>query len=378
MSMTTLTLSNAASSFSPKLILLDDLTSIEILTKNELSYIKSEDFNELGAIVSEEVNGQVTLSSDSFEIDINSSEQTAHFQGILNGLRFPAGFSSMTTYIDRGKVWLPLKEVSGYLGYSIRQLDSVPHYRLTNGFEKLSDQQLLIKLNVDFSSAKGSSANANAAKKTSAPITPTKPTSARLNKVVYLTFDDGPTASTDVILKLLKKYNMQATFFMLNNGISKNPKMIKQMIEEGHALGLHGVTHRANLFYKNATSPLNEMNQANKTLEKAVGSRTRLIRTPYGSRPKLTNIQYQNLIKANYILWDWNVDSQDSAKAYVDPDTIVKMTISGIKNKDRPIVLLHDKRCTSEALESILIWMKENNYTSEAIELETPVLNWFQ
>ena len=67
-------------------------------------------------------------------------------------------------------------------------------------------------------------------------------TEARKEKVVYLTFDDGPSANTEKVLDILKKENVKATFFVTGN----NPKynhLMKRAKEEGHAIGLHTYTH---------------------------------------------------------------------------------------------------------------------------------------
>lgn len=61
---------------------------------------------------------------------------------------------------------------------------------------------------------------------------------------VALTFDDGPTAEyTPQILAILKQYNIKATFFMVGGNAKKNPDMVKQVDEAGHAIGNHTLSH---------------------------------------------------------------------------------------------------------------------------------------
>ena len=62
-------------------------------------------------------------------------------------------------------------------------------------------------------------------------------------RVAYITFDDGPTLNTPNIINTLDKYNAKATFFVLEERIVLYPDYIKQIINSGNAIGLHGVSH---------------------------------------------------------------------------------------------------------------------------------------
>jgi len=69
-------------------------------------------------------------------------------------------------------------------------------------------------------------------------------------KVMSLTFDDGVDSyTTPIILNILKKYNIKATFFVLIANILKNPKILQQLIDDGHSVQLHGWNHRNNKYY---------------------------------------------------------------------------------------------------------------------------------
>jgi len=62
-------------------------------------------------------------------------------------------------------------------------------------------------------------------------------------KVVFLTFDDGPGKYTEDILKLLKKYNIKATFFMLGETVKYYPETVKKVYKEGHTIASHTYYH---------------------------------------------------------------------------------------------------------------------------------------
>nr|WP_302598666.1 polysaccharide deacetylase family protein [uncultured Cellulosilyticum sp.] len=197
-----------------------------------------------------------------------------------------------------------------------------------------------------------------------------KNTQESQQKVLYLTFDDGPSEYTQRLLDLLDAHHMKATFFMLKDGMESHPDVVKRMVEEGHGIGLHGVSHEKDMFYSGTRGPLNEMECANSTLEKIAGFRTPLVRTPYGSYPYLSKAQLKALTSHEYIIWDWNVDSRDWS--YRNPQrTYAATTKMMITCKKQPkVVLFHDIHHVLETMELFINWMEENGYTSEAITPE--------
>ena len=196
-------------------------------------------------------------------------------------------------------------------------------------------------------------------------------------KVLYLTFDDGPSEYTEALLDLLDAHHMKVTFFMLEPEMQRNPDVVKRMVREGHAVGLHGVSHEKDTFYCGVFGPVKEMDQANDTLETIIGQRTLLARTPYGSTPYLTKKQQEALDSRHYILWDWNVDSRDWS--YRNPQRTFNHTIKDLKGmvKEPKVILFHDIKSVVETMTLFIDWMEENHYTSQAItpDLE-PVKLW--
>lgn len=193
-------------------------------------------------------------------------------------------------------------------------------------------------------------------------------------EVMYLTFDDGPSEYTHEILDLLKEHHMQATFFMLGPEMERNPEIVKRIIDEGHAVGLHGISHEKDIFYNGTQGPLKEINEANEILEKISGQRTHLARLPYGSYPYLTQQQKQCLTNEQYIIWDWNIDSRDWS--YSNAQNTFTHTTHDIKESAKmpKVVLMHDIKGVGETMKLFLDWMEENHYTSKAITGDlTPV-----
>lgn len=197
-------------------------------------------------------------------------------------------------------------------------------------------------------------------------------------KVIHLTFDDGPNKYTGKILDVLKKYNMKATFFLLEGNMKRNPELVKRIIAEGNTIGLHGVTHNISKLYSTKTSAVNEMNQENNTLNRIIGSKTLLIRVPYGSKPYMRESQMNSFVAAGYKLWDWNIDSGDTKKGYVSTSNILSTITYQVHRFKSPVILFHDKKCTLDALPQVLEYLTKNNYISKPVTNETAPMNWWK
>ena len=68
-------------------------------------------------------------------------------------------------------------------------------------------------------------------------------------KVVYLTFDDGPSAVTEDILDYLQEEDIPATFFVIGMETNRAEKLLKRMVTEGHSIGLHTYSHKYSEIY---------------------------------------------------------------------------------------------------------------------------------
>ena len=196
-------------------------------------------------------------------------------------------------------------------------------------------------------------------------------------KTVYLTFDDGPSAATQKLLEILDEQDVKASFFMLEPNMKLHSKAVLNMKQQGHALGLHGVTHDQKQFYKGANSPNLEMKQAQKTLKSITGVETHLIRTPYGSKPSLTEAQKKRLKKSGFIYWDWNIDSLDwkyRNQRYV-PEVMNQLNIIKNRHTKQPIVILmHDIPSTVQSLPLLITNLKNMGYSFATLdESMTPV-----
>lgn len=186
-------------------------------------------------------------------------------------------------------------------------------------------------------------------------------------KVVYLTFDDGPNKYTPQILDVLKKKKVKATFFMIEGNIKRNPATVKRMVKEGHYPGLHSVSHNVRKLYRGEpTNVAKEMDKTRLTLRKITKFNSKLVRVPYGSKPYMKKPFRDHLVKKGYKMWDWNIDTLDWKYSKSNPAKITKNVKTGLKGKKGPVVILfHDSKGTAKQLPQIIEYLKKKGYKIE-------------
>jgi len=192
-------------------------------------------------------------------------------------------------------------------------------------------------LNVEF--------NAPTAAPTPAPPPGTKEPVAR--RVVYLTFDDGPTPPyTREMLELLERYNARATFFILGRNAERFPELLEAAHQAGHTLGNHTYNHRSLA----GLSP-EEFNFELQATEALLGDfAAPIMRPPYGATDAFTRAYAAEL---GYAVVLWNIDPLDWRQSGTEQiaEAILSQTYDGA------IVLMHDgggdREQTVAALEAV-------------------------
>jgi peptidoglycan/xylan/chitin deacetylase (PgdA/CDA1 family) len=179
-------------------------------------------------------------------------------------------------------------------------------------------------------------------------------------KIVYLTFDDGPTKYTPQILDILKQNNIKGTFFLVGNYIKGKEVIVKRIKDEGDFIGLHSMTHDEKLLFLSPESYINEYKQEQLLLE-SLGVQTNLSRTPYGSKPLLTQPYRDQIFNAHLKLWDWTIDSDDWR--YENHINLIIDNVSRQIRRQHEVVLLHDHVNTVKALPGIIKLFKDRGYT---------------
>ena len=186
---------------------------------------------------------------------------------------------------------------------------------------------------------------------------------------IYLTFDDGPSEFTGVLLDILKKYGVKATFFVTGYG---DDGMIKRAYLEGHAVGIHTNTHNYAYIYSSVDNFAADFNTVNDRIKSLTGKNTKLMRFPGGSSNMISSYydggarimsQLVDLVgEWGYTYFDWNVDSKDAGGAN-SSDEVYENVINALKSGGDSIVLQHDTKPYSvEAVERIIQYGLEHNY----------------
>jgi peptidoglycan/xylan/chitin deacetylase (PgdA/CDA1 family) len=226
--------------------------------------------------------------------------------------------------------------------------------------------------------SKSKATHVTQASKTKKFLAPAKVASSK-KRVAYLTFDDGPNTNTTRLLGILDHYHVKATFFMLNNNMLSQQKAVKKMASEGFGLGCHGVTHQVSKFYHSPASAYGEMKTCLATLKKITHKTSIMIRTPYGSVPYMKAPYRKIMSQHGYHMWDWNVDSLDWK--FLNGPKTAQYTISQIaalkKRGITPVILMHDKSTTSDAVPAIIRYLKANGYEMKAITNSLTPLNFW-
>lgn len=185
---------------------------------------------------------------------------------------------------------------------------------------------------------------------------------------VYLTFDDGSSGNTDIILDVLKKYNVKATFFVVMPKINQEAAIAryKRIIDEGHTLGIHSSSHDYVQIYKTMEAYVDDVTRMRDFIYNNTGYMPTFYRFPGGSSNSyigkigsLTLDQAKQwLAQNNLSYFDWNVSSNDALDATVAESVIFDgiFNSGGVSVYAQPtsVVLMHDsdyKTTTASTIE---------------------------
>ncbi|MFQ6794627.1 MAG: polysaccharide deacetylase family protein [Thomasclavelia sp.] len=194
-------------------------------------------------------------------------------------------------------------------------------------------------------------------------------------KIVYLTFDDGPSANTQKILDILDQYNAKATFFVTGNNQSYN-HLIKTAHDKGHTIALHTYCHDYPTVYSSVSAYFDDLNKVGNMVKDLIGYFPRYVRFPGGGSntvsrkycPGIMTTLSKELIARGYQYYDWNVDSQDASGNNVAVSKIISSATSGKSNNLN--ILFHDtaaKSTTVQALPAIIEYYQKLGYRFEGI-----------
>ena len=184
---------------------------------------------------------------------------------------------------------------------------------------------------------------------------------------IALTFDDGPSESTPLLLELLAKHNARATFFMCGTNVRRCPTIAREVVAQGHEIGNHTDSHPA-FYFKPSEFIYREIALAQETIQRTLRITPKLFRAPYGIR-WFGMRRAQERLQLTGVMWttiarDWKLPA---------PEIAARL----LKNaKNGAIFCLHDGRAierspdireTLRAVEQILPALEQQGFAFETV-----------
>ena len=211
-----------------------------------------------------------------------------------------------------------------------------------------------------------------------------KTTTSNGKSIAYLTFDDGPSSITNSVLDILKKYNVKATFFVINSG-SYNKTTLQREVNEGHTIGLHAYDHNYAIAYKDDNSYLDGIDKLRAKVKADTGFDSHYIRFPGGSSNTISKRYSKGIMsritktakQRGYKYYDWNVDDDDAGRART-ADDCYNNVVRELRPNRSNIVLMHDfgtNKKILDALPRIIEYCQKNGYTMLPIDDNTPEIH---
>ena len=197
---------------------------------------------------------------------------------------------------------------------------------------------------------------------------------------IYLTFDDGPSSHTTRLLDILDKYDVKATFFVVNTG---KIDTIARIHEEGHVVAMHTATHDFEEVYASTDAYFSDLKKIQSQIKKYCGFTSKLLRFPGGGSNTISKNYCEGIMteltemveEKGYTYFDWNVDSDDAGSART-ATAVYNNVVTGCAERKTSVVLMHDiKGYTVDAIEDIIKWGLDNGYTFKVLTASSPTFH---
>ena len=202
------------------------------------------------------------------------------------------------------------------------------------------------------------------------------------SKMIYLTFDDGPSERTPEVLKVLREKDVKATFFVIGTKDPQALQWMKDIVAEGHTIAMHSYTHKYQNIYSSVENYLDDMYRLYSLIYETTGVKPTIFRFPGGSINGYNKHIYQELeaemLRRGFVPYDWNLSSGDASGVKASAAQIVNNVVVPAGKLDRGIVLMHDsepKTTTVEALTTMIDQLRAQGFSFDRLtSKEKPVL----
>lgn len=203
-------------------------------------------------------------------------------------------------------------------------------------------------------------------------------------KVMYLTFDDGPSKNTQKVLDVLDKYQVKATFFVTAQN-KEYLDYIKKESEAGHQIGVHSYSHEFKNIYASVNSFFDDIQKMNDVIREQTGSESKVLRFPGGTSNTVSRKYCDGIMSSlsemvtqkGYRYYDWNASNGDG-ECGTNPDALVNQAIKEAGDKQEVIMLMHDGSCntgTPEALGKLIEAFQEKGYEFKVVDATTTTIH---
>ncbi|MBM7540440.1 polysaccharide deacetylase family protein [Amphibacillus cookii] len=179
------------------------------------------------------------------------------------------------------------------------------------------------------------------------------------SQVVLLTIDDAPDQHALEMANTLKTLEAPAIFFVNGHFLQdqEQQQILKEIYEMGFVIGNHTYTH-PNLSDLSEEQQREEIIALNDLVEDIIGERPKFFRAPFGVNTDVSNAvaEEEEMVVMNWTYgYDWEAD-------YTEADALAEIMVNAPELRDGANVLMHDRAWTREALEDIVIGLREKDY----------------
>ncbi len=203
------------------------------------------------------------------------------------------------------------------------------------------------------------------------------------DKVIYLTFDDGPAPATSDLLDVLAKYPEAKVTFFVTYSDPRYVDMIGRAYREGHSIGVHGYAHNASLIYASEEAYFEYFDKMEEIIYEQTGEYSRIVRFVGGSSNSasigicdgiMTRLA-EDLTNMGYRYYDWNIQPENAECDVTESYVTIRYNAMRIceEGETAPISLQHDPggwNCL--VVEQVIRWGLENGYSFKGIDMTTP------
>lgn len=184
-------------------------------------------------------------------------------------------------------------------------------------------------------------------------------------KVVFLTFDDGPSEHTGEVLDILNTYDVKATFFTNRHDGEVAEAAYRRIVNEGHTLANHTSSHNYDL-YNNPDAFYSDVQALDQYQRQITGltETSHIFRFPGGSM-NANETCVSGMVKRGWNYADWNVSSGDGGSDPPGADGVTQNIVNGCHEHAVSVVLCHaeSKSGTLAALPTVIKTLQDEGYT---------------